>query len=153
MEMHSMRNLAVSFVVLLGCAFALAEKNLPLDELIRRADEASPSSQATQYMEIAEHQLQSADKLYSSGDTAQAQKAVSDVVAFAGKATNAAKQTGSHLKHTEIHLRTMAERLRAIKRTLAFDDQKPVQDAADNLEGMRNEILSRMFAPPKKRKK
>jgi len=139
-------------VVLLGCGVAFAEKNLPLDELVRRADEASPKSQATQYMEIAERQLDAADQLYSSGDTGQAQKAVNDVVTFAGKAANAAKQSDSHLKHTEIHLRQMAEKLRAIKRTLAFDDQKPVQDAADNLESLRNEILSRMFGPPKKRK-
>ncbi len=148
-----MRNLAVALVVLLGCAAALAEKNLPLDELIRRADEAPPNSQVTQYMEIAERQLKAADQSYSGGDTTKAQKAVDDIVTFAGKATNAAKESGSHLKHTEIHLRKMAEKLRAMKRTLAFDDQKPVQDAVDNLENMRNEILSRMFGPPKKRKK
>jgi len=68
------------------------------------------------------------------------------VVKYSGQASTAAVKTGKHLKHTEITIRKMAERLRTIRRSLAFEDQAPVQDAADRLESMRNDLLSRMFS-------
>ena len=39
----------------------------------------------------------------------------------------------------------MAEKLRDLKRGLAYEDQAPVQAAADKLEQMRTELLGRMF--------
>ena len=39
----------------------------------------------------------------------------------------------------------MAHRLIDIKRTLAFDNQAPVQEAADTLEKLRTDVLNRMF--------
>ena len=44
----------------------------------------------------------------------------------------------------------MAEKLRNIKRTLAFEDQAPVQGAIDRLEQMRTDLFERMFGKKKK---
>ena len=68
-----------------------------------------------------------------------------DVVSYSEKATTAATQTGKKLKNIEIAVRKMAERLRDIKRSLNFEDQPPVQEAAERLEKLRNQLLAKMF--------
>jgi hypothetical protein len=74
-----------------------------------------------------------------------ARAAVADVVNFSDKASSAAIQSGKKLKHTEISVRRMASKLRDIKRSLAFEDQPPVQSAIDHLESLRTQLLSKMF--------
>jgi len=54
------------------------------------------------------------------------------------------------LKDTEIALRKMSQRLRDLKRGLPYEDQGPVQGAADRLEQMRTELLGRMFGKKEK---
>jgi hypothetical protein len=102
------------------------------------------------YVEIAQAQLTAAVEGYKAGKTEQARAAVDDVVLYAGKARDASIQSGKRLKNTEIGVRKMAEKLRDLRRTLNFDDQAPVQKAADQLESMRSELLSRMFSKGKR---
>ncbi len=47
----------------------------------------------------------------------------------------------------------MAEKLRDIKRTLAFEDQPPVEQAIRRLEDVRTALLKEMFAKEKKKEK
>jgi hypothetical protein len=77
---------------------------------------------------------------------------VNDVVYYSADAAHAANESGSRLKPTEIALGKMADKLRTIRRTLAFEDQKPVEDAANRLETLRTELLNRMFDKGKKSK-
>jgi hypothetical protein len=91
----------------------------------------------------------SANESYKAGRSEQGQSAVEDVVRCAGKARDAAIQSGKRLKDTEIIVRKMAEKLRDIKRTLNFEDQAPVQNAVDQLETIRTELLSHMFGKGK----
>ena len=90
------------------------------------------------------------NKLYSDGNAEQARSAVSDVVQYSEKAGEAATQSGKKLKQAEISVRKMAHKLLEIKRSVNFEDQQPLQDAADRLEHVRSELLSRMFGPSKK---
>jgi hypothetical protein len=131
-------------------AAAGAIKDEPLDQLVSRAKSASASEQVSLYTRAAEQQLRSADQLYSTGKADAARSAVGDVVTYSDLACDAANRSGSKLKSTEIAVRKMAAKLRDIKRGLAFEDQKPVQDAADHLEGLRTGLLSRMFSKGKK---
>ncbi len=140
-----MRHCMIAFLLLGATAVVLAQKGLSTEELINRAQTAPAAAQPSLYTQIAERQLEAADKLYNSGDAGAASSAVEDVVTYSGKAAHAAADSGSHLKPTEIALRKMADRLRTIRRTLAFEDQKPVEDAANRLEALRNDLLSRMF--------
>jgi hypothetical protein len=61
-------------------------------------------------------------------------------------------QTKKHLKNVEIDVRKMAEKLRDIKRTLAFDDQAPV-DRPSAASRHPYGPAQRMFANDKKDKK
>jgi hypothetical protein len=71
------------------------------------------------------------------------------VVTFSKKATDASIDTGKKLKNTEIALRKMTEKFRDIKRTVAFEDQAPIQQTIDELEKMRTDLLSAMFGKKK----
>jgi len=133
-------------VLIMALLPAVAGKDESVDELKKRAEAAKVEDQPPLCSEIARRQLDVADKLYTDGKVEEARAAIDDVVKYSGQASAAAVKTGKHLKHTEIAIRKMAERLRTIRHSLAFDDQPPVQDAADRLESMRNDLLSRMFS-------
>jgi len=141
----------IVFVALLACTLPActlpgwASKEETLDQLLKRAQSAPVQEQPALYVEAAQRQLRAADELYGAGKVDEARTAIEDVVTYSDRATAAATKSGKKLKHTEISVRKMAERLRDIKRTLAFEDQAPVQAAADHLEKMRTELLSRMF--------
>ena len=135
-------------IVALVLALALpsgAAKEEPLDQLLKRAQVARVQDQPPLYLEAAQRQLKAADEFYAAGKVDEARVALEDVVTYSDRATAAASKSGKKLKNTEIAVRKMAERLRDMKRTLAFEDQAPVQAAADHLEKMRTELLSRMF--------
>jgi len=137
-------------VVLLATSFlAFAYKVETLQELIARAGSARLEDQPALYVDIAERQLKSADELYTGGKVDDARAAVQDVVTYSEKAHDASIQSGKRLKNTEIDFRKMAAKLRDIKRSLNFDDQAPVQAAADRLENLRTDLLSQMFGKGK----
>lgn len=120
-------------------------KDETIPQLISRAEAARLEDRPQIYAEIAELQLRNADHLYTEGKADEAQAAVQDVVSYSDKAADAASKSGKKLKNTEIAVRKMAEKLRDIKRSLAFDDQPPVQSAIEHLEGLRTDLLNRMF--------
>jgi polyhydroxyalkanoate synthesis regulator phasin len=136
--------------VLLATSFlALASKPETLQELITRVESARVEDRPALCVEIAERQLKSADELYTAGKVDDARAAVQDVVTYSEKAHDAAIQSGKKVKNTEIAFRKMAVKLRDIKRSLNFDDQAPVQAAADRLESLRTDLLSHMFGKGK----
>ena len=89
------------------------------------------------------------ERVFGAGKDEEALAAVKDVMTYSEKAHDAALASGNKLKNTEIALRKMAGKLRDIKRTLSFDDQAPVQAAADRLEALRTDLLSKMFGKRK----
>jgi len=128
---------------------ALAQKPETVQEMAARADAAKPDERPGMYIGIAEHQLKSADDAYTAGKVDAGQAAINDVVTYSEKAHDAALQSNKKLKNIEIDLRKMASRLRDIKRSLNFEDQPPVQAAADRLENLRTDLLSKMFGKGK----
>jgi NhaP-type Na+/H+ and K+/H+ antiporter len=140
-----MRLFIVAVALLLACPLALLGKEETLEEMIQHAHSAELKDQPELYIKIARHELKAADKLYSSSNSDAAREAVNDIVEFSAKAADAAIQSGKRLKNTEIDIRKLAEKLLDIKRTLIFDDQAPVQTAADKLEEMRSRLLNHMF--------
>jgi hypothetical protein len=123
----------------------VAAKDETVDQLIARADSARPEDRPALYLEIARLKAEAADKLYNGGNAEAAKAVLQDVVAFSRKATNTSIQTGKKLKNVEIGLRKMTEKFRDVKRTLAFEDQAPIQQTVDELEQMRTDLLSAMF--------
>jgi hypothetical protein len=139
----------IAAVLLVTSLFAFAYKTETLQELIARAESAKLDDQPSLFIDIAERQLKSADELYTAGKIDDARAAVQDVVTYSEKAQAAASQSGKKLKNTEIALRKMAAKLRDIKRSLNFDDQAPVETAADRLESLRTDLLTHMFGKGK----
>ena len=148
--MSAMRFPTTIAALLLATSFlAFAYKTETLQELIARAESAKLDDQPALYVDISERQLKSADELYTAGKIDDARAAVQDVVTYSEKAQSSAIQSGKKLKNTEIALRKMAAKLRDIKRSLNFDDQAPVEAAADRLESLRTDLLTHMFGKGK----
>jgi len=147
-----MRRLAFA-MLLLALASAYGAKDETVDELKSRFESARPEDRPELGMRIAQHQLRDADKLYSEGNADRARAAVDDIVTYSEKARDAAIQTRKRLKNVEIDVRKMAEKLRDIKRTLAFEDQAPVEQAVRRLEDVRTTLLKEMFAKENKKEK
>jgi hypothetical protein len=147
-----MRRLALCLLFALGSAYGAA-KDATVAELKARLESARSEDRPELCMQIAERQLRNADALYKDGNVAQAAAAVDDIVIYSEKARDAATQTKKHLKNVEIDVRKIAERLRDIKRTLALEDQLPVERAIRSLEDIRTALLQEMFAKDKKKEK
>jgi hypothetical protein len=146
--MHKLSSLSIWIVALSLVAWAAKEETL--EQLKARLATAPPDQQISLSLKIAERQLEAADKLYTDGKSDDARAAVADVVSYSEKAGAAATQTGKKLKQAEISVRKMARKLQNIKRSVNFDDQQPLQDAADHLEHVRSDLLVKMFGPSKK---
>ena len=148
-----MRRLAFTMLFLAIVSAYGAARDESVDGLKSRFESAHPEDRPELGIQIARHQLRNADKLYSDGKVEQASAAVEDIVSYCEKARDAATQTRKHLKNVEIDVRKIAEKLRDIKRTLAFDDQPPVEHAILRLEDVRTTLLKEMFAKDNKKEK
>jgi len=149
-----MRRLAYSVLLLavvLLCGGAGKEETL--DELKTRFESAHLEDRPELGIRIARQQLRNADQLYGNGHAEPARAAVDDIVAYSEKARDAATQSKKRLKNVEIDVRKIADKLRDIKRTLAFEDQPPVDQAIRRLEDVRTTLLQAMFAKDKKDQK
>ena len=147
-----MRRLALCLFLLALASANCAAQQESVPVLKERAEKASPEVCSQLCIQIAERQLRYADKLYNEGHIAEARAAVDDIVTYSEKARDAAIQTRKRLKNVEIDARKMAERLRDIKRTLAFEDQPPVDEAIRRLEDIRTTLLKEMFSKKKEKK-
>ena len=144
-----MKRRLVFGVLITVCATALlcsAKKEESLAELKQRADSAKQQEQPHLYIDVADRQLETATAKFDSGDVGAAQAAVEDVATYGGKAAEAAVQSRKDMKKTEISLRKIVIKLRDLKRSVSFEDRKPIQTAIDDLEKMRTKLLTRMFA-------
>ena len=147
-----MRRLALCLFLLALASAHCAAQQEPVPVLKERAEKASPEVCSQLCIQIAERQLRVADKLYNEGHDEEARAAVADIVSYSERARDAAIQTKKRLKNVEIDIRKMSERLRDLKRTLAFEDQPPVEQAVRRLEDIRTALLKEMFSNKKEKK-
>ncbi len=134
--------LTITAVVALGYGFS---KELTLEQLKSRLQTAKPEDRATLSAQVAERQVENADKLYSAGKSEEAVQAIHEVISYSEQAQKAAEQSGKKLKNVEIAVHRMAHRLTGIKRSLPFDDQATVQEAVERLDKIDSDLLNRMF--------
>ena len=147
-----MRRLAsILFLLALTSAYGAA-KDEPVEVLKSRFETARIEDRPVLGIQIAQHQLRNADKLYIDGKTIEARQAVDEIVTYSEHARDAATQSQKHLKNVEIDVRKIAERLRDIRRTLAFEEQAPVEQAIRRLEDIRTTLLKEMFGKDDKHK-
>jgi len=147
-----MRRLALSLFLLALASACCAAAEQSVTALKERVEKASAEERPQLCMQIAQQQLRNADRLYNEGHVEEARAAVDDIVIYSEKARDAAIESKKHLKNVEIDARKMSERLRDIKRTLAFEDQPPVEQAIRHLEDIRTALLKEMFSNKKEKK-
>jgi hypothetical protein len=147
------RSILILLLVVLGLLSCAAAKDETVEELKSRFQSVRIEDRAELGMKIAQEQLRNADKLYLDGRIEEARAAVDDIVAFSEKARDAAIQTKKRLKNVEIDARRMADKLRDIKRNLAYEDQPAVEQAVRRLENVRTALLQEMFAKDGKKGK
>jgi hypothetical protein len=149
----AMRGLVYCVLLLAVVSVCAAAKEETLDEQKIRFASAHLEDRPELGIRIARQQLRNADQLYATGQAEQARAAVDDIVSYSEKARDAATQSKKRLKNVEIDVRKIADKLRDIKRTLAFEDQPPVEQAIRRLEDVRTTLLQEMFAKDKKEQK
>ena len=136
---------AIVLFLLVAVTASWGKSDETVEQLIARADAARPDQQPDLYMRVAQRELKSATEAYKSDKMEEFRAAVQQIVKFSDSAHSAALHSGKHLKPTEIRLREIAIHLRDIKLNIAADEQPGVQDAIDQLEGFRTELLHNMF--------
>lgn len=138
--------------VLTACfaAAAIAAKDSTVEELKARLGSTAIGERPHLCLQIAERQLDAANKLFVAAENEQAKAALTDVVAFSELARDYAIQSRKHQKQTEIAVRMMARKLNDLKHTVTHDDQPAVQDAIDRLQRVRDDLLLAMFPHGKK---
>ena len=148
-----MRSLAIWMLLFAFAAGTASANDETLEQLKSRVPNTPPQDRPRLCVRIAELQLRNADKLYKAGDVEHARAAVDEIVTYSEQARDSAVETNKHLKHVEITVRKIAERLRDIKRILAIEDQPPIDQAVQRLEEVRTSLLQRMFSKDKDRDK
>jgi hypothetical protein len=96
-------------------------------------------------VEIAQKQLEQADKFYAANELEKGQSALTDVVAYSELARDYAIQSHKYQKQTEIAARAMARKLTGLLHSLGHDDQSQVAEAIRRLEKVRDDLLKEMF--------
>ena len=124
---------------------ALAREDETVEQLVARADSAPVRDRPALYSEAARRQADAADKDFAEGNVDQARAALHDVQDYCDRARDAALQSNKKLKDTEIAMRKLVHRLHDMNHTLAAEDQPNVQTVIDHLEGIRTQLLDRMF--------
>jgi hypothetical protein len=144
-----MRAISILVVTMALATMAAAAKEQTLEGLIAHADAASVKDQPGLYIEILERELKVADESYGAGKVEDARRSVAAIVTYSEKAHDAAIQSGKKMKNVEMAERKISHKLVDLKRTLNFDDQPPVQAAADRLESLADDLLAHMFGKQK----
>src|ERR1700691_3455714 len=143
-----MRRLALFLFLFALALFSLAANCVARDETVAelkaRLESARPEERPDLCVHIAQLQERAADKLYTEGHVDEARAAVEDVATYFEKARDAAVESKTHLKNVEIDARKISAKLGDMKRTLAFEDEAPVEKAIRRIEDVRTALLKEM---------
>jgi len=145
---HRLQFLVLAVLAMLGLALrasALPATDPALDAMKARVSTAGVGERPHLCVQIAEHQLAEADKLYTTAEVDEAQTKLTDVVAYSELARDYSIQTHKYQKQTEIAVRVMTRKLTEVMHALAHDDQAPVKSAIERLQRVRDDLLASMF--------
>ncbi len=137
--------LLVLIIIVATVSPVFSRERETLEQLKDRVEHSSGKDRIAVALRVAEHQTDAADKLFADGKSDEARTAIQDVITYSQKAADAATESGKKLKDAEITVRKIAYKLKDIKRSVNFDDQAPVQNAIDQLERVRTQLLDKMF--------
>lgn len=137
--------MALLLIIVLGAGRAQARTEPTVEELKARVASANVGDKAKICTEIAEKQLNAAEKLYTADDLEKAQTSLGDVVSYSELARDYSIQSHKHQKQTEIAIRAMTRKLNDLLHVLGREEQGPVKEAITHLERVRDDLLAAMF--------
>jgi hypothetical protein len=140
-----LRVLNVLLAIVLAGGLANARTEPTVEELKARVSSAAVAEKAKICLEIAELQLNAADKQYTADDIEKAQTTLTDVVAFSELARDYSVQSHKHQKQTEIAIRSMTRKLNDLLHVVGREEQGPLKEAIKHLERVRDDLLLAMF--------
>ena len=133
-------------LMLLGLmASAARAAEVTVDDLKQRLEHTPVPEKPGLCLQIAHLQLGAATKFYSANDPEKASDALGDVALYCERAGNAAIESRSHEKQTEISVRKLIHRLTDMRRAAVQEDQGAIKSATDRLERVRDSLLAAMF--------
>ena len=132
-------------VAVLSAGVADARSDPTVEELKARVSSATVNDKAKICLEIAEKQLNTADKLFTTDEFEKAQSSLTDVVSYSELARDYCIQSHKHQKQTEIAIRSMTRKLNDLLHVIGLEEQGPVRDAINRLERARDDLLAAMF--------
>jgi DNA-binding transcriptional regulator of glucitol operon len=141
----------VVIFLLAGCVALVALREDSVEDLKQRVENTSVGERPALCIQIAERQLDEANRLYVAGDSAKAQSALMDVAAYAEQARDYAIRAHKREKQSEIAVRKMTRKLTNLKHAVSREEQEQIQQTIDRLERVRDDLLAAMF--PKGAKK
>jgi hypothetical protein len=140
----SMAALAALWALMTPFAISAA-RDSSIEQLKERVGTAAIGERPSLCIQICERELDAADHLYQTGDTAQAQTLLGDLTVFAERARDYAIQSRKHEKQSEIAIRKMTRKLMNLKHSVSHEDQQQIQDTIDKLQKIRDDLLAAMF--------
>ena len=146
-----LRILVAGIALLSAAAAALPEDDIA--KLKAKALAATGGKQAELYAKLAEKQAQVVSDHYDAGDPDAAKAAVEELLSYANKARDIARETRKKVKNTEITIRKAARKLEDVKRAVSIDDRPVIEDAIAKLERIRRELLGVMFGLEEEKEK
>jgi hypothetical protein len=143
--LHPLLSTVFFLAIVLAGSTANARTELTVEELKARVSAANVGEKAKICLEIAEMQLNAADKQYTADDIEKAQTSLTDVVAFSELARDYSLQSHKHQKQTEIAIRSMTRKLNDLLHVVGREEQAPLKEAIKHLERVRDDLLLAMF--------
>ena len=140
-----LRVLVLPLLIVISAGVVNARIEPTVEELKARISAANVGDKAKICLEIAEKQLNAADRQFTADDIEKAQTSLTDVVAFSELARDYSIQSHKHQKQTEIAIRSMTRKLNELLHVLSREDRGPVSDAIKHLERARDDLLAAMF--------
>ena len=119
--------------------------DLSVEDLKARVSTSTVGERPHLCVQIAQKQLDEANKAYAGAEVEKAQAALTDVVAYTELARDYAIQSHKYQKQSEIAVREMTRKLTNLLHTLGHDDQGAVRDAVKRLERVSDDLLASIF--------
>jgi hypothetical protein len=136
---------AVAALIAAWTARAVPPAEQTLDQLKARVSSASTGDKTHLCLQIAQRQLEEADKAYAAVENEKGEANLTDVLAYTEMARDYAIQSHKNEKQTEIAVRAMIRKLDDMLHTLSHEEQVPLKNAVGRLQHVRDDLLKAMF--------
>ena len=110
-----------------------------------KADKMKDEDRGYTYSEICLQLAEQANEQYNDGEPDKAVASVQELVSYAEKVIDIAKQKDKKAKQSEINIRKCSRRLEEIRRTVNLEDQPPLEVAIKRLDNLREDLLKVIF--------